>query len=78
MTVSKAATSTTAVLRQCPAVLDGLTGHQRRALENAIATNVLEGWAPTQCDIERLAALGRGELTAEDYVADVRARRAPR
>ena len=36
----------------------------------AIANSVLEGWAPTPLDTERLSALAAGSVTLDEYVAD--------
>lgn len=39
-------------------------------LRGAIANSVLEGWAPTRLDVDRLAAVADGAVPLEQYVAD--------
>ncbi|ARV85413.1 hypothetical protein BWK49_28690 (plasmid) [Mycobacterium intracellulare subsp. chimaera] len=43
----------------------------RRAVRNAIATNVLSGWQPTATDITKLVAYAAGEITMADYLTHV-------
>ena len=52
-------------------VLAGLSAEQRRAVQTAVADNVLEGWAPTDADLTRLSELAAGHITFEQYRAEV-------
>jgi hypothetical protein len=69
-------------MRQCsgpewaqrwPELFVGLTTSQSRILNYVIADNVLEGWQPTQADIEDLIGFVRGDIAIDDYIARVRA-----
>jgi len=55
-----------------PDLLDGLTGIERRAVMNAVADNVLEGWRPRRTDIEALVDVVRGNCTTAEYIERVR------
>jgi len=57
---------------QWPDILVGLTSEDRRAVINAVADNVLEGWRPHRVDIEALADVVRGRCTTEEYIERVR------
>jgi hypothetical protein len=57
---------------QWPDILVGLTSEERRAVINAVADNVLEGWRPHRVDIEALADVVRGRCTTEEYIERVR------
>ncbi len=51
--------------------LQQLTADERRAVETAVADNVLEGWDPSLADISRLARLAAGEIAFEDYYVEI-------
>ena len=55
-----------------PDLLNGLTGVERRAVINAVADNVLEGWQPQRADLEALVDVVRGKCTTEEYIERVR------
>ena len=60
-------------MQRWPDLLDGLSNDQRRAVTNAVASNVLEGWDPSRAHIQALVDLARGDITIDDYTASVRA-----
>ena len=43
----------------------------RRAIRNAIATNVLSGWQPSTDDITRLVAFAAGKTSMADYLTAI-------
>jgi cell filamentation protein len=51
--------------------------NQRRAVEQAVAAERLEGWQPTEEHIDDLHRLARGELSFGDYLAGYRVRHPP-
>jgi hypothetical protein len=53
-------------------ILVGLTSEDRRAVINAVADNVLEGWRPNRADIEALVDVVRGKCTTAEYIERVR------
>ena len=59
-------------LYRWPDLFDGLTAEQHRAVTNAVADNVLEGWRPSRADIQALIDVVRGNTTTEDYINAVR------
>lgn len=58
--------------QECSDLLDALTSNERRLVTTAVADNVLEGWRPTRADIEALIGVARGEVTTEEYLANLR------
>ena len=48
-----------------------LTPADRRAVRDAIATNVLSGWHPNADDITRLVAFAAGQISAADYLTAI-------
>jgi len=59
-------------LHRWPELFDGLTAEQHRAVTNAVADNVLEGWRPSRDDSQALIDVVRGNTTTEDYINAVR------
>lgn len=51
--------------------LQRLTAEDRRAVETAVADNVLEGWEPSPADVGRLAQLAAGDITFDEYRASI-------
>jgi hypothetical protein len=49
----------------------GLPPADRRAVRDAVATNVLSGWHPSTDDITRLVAFAAGHISAADYLTAV-------
>lgn len=60
--------------RRWPDLFAGLSDEHKRIVNNAIANNVLEGWEPTRGQVEGLVNVVRGELGAEEHIANVCAR----
>jgi hypothetical protein len=59
-------------LQRWPELFDGLTAEQHRAVTNAVADNILEGWRPSRDDIQALIDVVCGNTTTEDYINAVR------
>lgn len=51
-----------------------LDAQQRRAVVQALANGMHEGWEPTAADITRLVDYARGAVGAEEYKSDALAR----
>jgi len=72
-TAKMAAMSTAEWMQRWPELLDGLTTEQHRAVTNAVADNVLEGWRPSRDAIQALVDVVTGKISTEDYIRSVRA-----
>ncbi|WP_168991010.1 antitoxin VbhA family protein [Mycobacterium pseudokansasii] len=54
-----------------PELFVGLSAEKRRIVNNAIASNVLEGWEPSRADVEAVIEVATGRACAEDFVANL-------
>ena len=52
-------------------LLDGLTAEERRAVVNAVADNVLEGWRPGRAEVQALVDVMCGRTSTADYIRSV-------
>ncbi|GAA4684059.1 antitoxin VbhA family protein [Gordonia humi] len=59
-------------------LLDRLNPAERRAVSQSFANGILEGWTPTRSDVELLVRHTLGELTEDEYRAQVIAAAAAR
>jgi len=54
-----------------PDLFVGLSAETRRIVNNAIASNVLEGWKPSRGDVAAIIDTATGHTSVEDYVASL-------